>query len=92
MAQASESENNVTRDTTMTSNESAFDSEKIDEVQDIIREKNYSNTTSSSELCLSLNEKLKWFFSLKKPDFIDDPYENRDYYNYRATFGIHIAL
>ena len=93
MAKASESEKNAASDTKMPFNEAINDSEQNDEVKDILQEKNDTNASSSSpELSLSLNEQLQWFFSFENPDFIDDPYENKDYDNYRATFGIHIAL
>jgi hypothetical protein len=77
----------------MTFNESTNDSEQIDALKDIIHRKTDANKSSSSpDLYISLDEKLQWFFSFEKPDFIDDPYENKDYYNYRTTFGIHIVL
>lgn len=92
MAQASESGNDAESNTTMTFHEPSNDSEHINEVQDTIRERSDVNDSSSSELSLSLNEKLQWFFSIENPAFINDPYENKDYDNYRATFGIHIVL
>lgn len=73
--------------------ESVNDSEQINKVEPILQEEDNANTSpSSSELSLFLNEKLQWFFSVGQPDFIDDPYEIKDYDNYRATFGIHIVL
>ena len=73
--------------------ESVNDSEQKNEIETILQDENDANTSpSSSELSLSLNEKLHWFFSVEQPDFIDDPYEIKDYDNYRATFGIHIVL
>jgi len=91
-AQASESKNNVTTDTSMTFNESGNNSDKLNALKDIVHKKNNAITSSPPELSLSLNEKLQWFFSFDNPDFIDDPYESKDYDNYRATFGFHIAL
>jgi len=93
LAQASESKNKVTSDTSMTFNESGNNSDQLDALKDIVHKKNDAITSSPPpELSLSLNEKLHWFFSFENPDFIDDPYESKDYDNYRATFGIHIAL
>ena len=90
MAKASESKNNVTSDTSMTF-KSGNHSDKLDALN--VHKNNDAITSSPPpELSLSLNEKLQWFFSFENPDFIDDPYESKDYDNYRATFGIHIAL
>lgn len=91
MAKASESKNNVTSDTSMIFNESGNHSDQLDTLN--VHKNNDAITSSPRpELSLSLNEKLQWFFSFENPDFIDDPYESKDYDNYRATFGIHIAL
>ena len=93
VSQASESKNKVSSDTSMTFNESGNNSDQLDALKETVHKKNDDTTSSSSpELSLSLNEKLQWFFSFENPDFIDDPYENKDYDNYRATFGFHIAL
>lgn len=93
MAKASETENNAASDTKVPFNEAINGSAQNDEAKDILQEENDANTSSSSpELSLSLNEKLQWFFSVEKPDFINDPYENEDYDNYRATFGFQFPL
>jgi len=93
MAKASESGNVDTGNTSMTFNESGNTSDQLDALKDIVHKKNDAITSSPPpELSLSLNEKLQWFFSFENPDFIDDPYENKDYDNYRATFGIHFFL
>ncbi len=91
MAKASQSENVSTSNTTVAFNEAINDSGQKDEVN-IQETDDVNDSPSSSELSLSLNEKLQWFFSFDKPDFIDDPYENQDYDNYRATFGFQFAL
>lgn len=94
MADASESGNVDTGNTSIIFNEFGNNSDQIDALKDIVHKKNDASTLSSSppELSLSLNEQLQWFFSFENPDFINDPYENKDYDNYRATFGIHIVL
>jgi hypothetical protein len=93
MAKASESGNVDTGDTSMTFSESGNNSDQLDSLKDIAHKKNDANDSSSSpELSLSLNEQLQWFFSVEKPDFADAPYENKDYDNYRATFGFQFIL
>jgi len=92
-AKASQSENDATRNDPITVNEAINDSEHNDDAKDILQEENNANTSSSSPgLSLFLNDHLQWFFSVEKPDFINDPYENEDYDNYRATFGFQFPL
>jgi len=93
LAEASESGNVDTGNTSMTSHKAANNSDQLDVLDDIGHKKNDATTESSHpEVSLSLNEQLQWFFSFEQPDCIDDPYENKDYSNYRATFGIQFIL
>lgn len=90
IARAAEPENYVKNDTTMTIHESNNNSvQKSDILQEQI---DFITPPKTSEVCISLNDKLRWFFSLEKPDFIKDLYENQFDFNYRATIGFHIAL
>ena len=93
MAKASRSENDSTNNAPTAFNEAINDPEQNDEGKDIVQERDDAKASSPSpELSLSLNEQLQWFFSVERPDFADDPYENKDYDNYRATFGFQFAL
>ena len=93
MAKASQSEDNSTRSTSTVFNEATNTSDQNDEAKDIVQEKDDDiDSPSSPELSLSLNDHLQWFFSVERPDFAVDPYENKDYDNYRATFGFQFAL
>lgn len=93
MAKASQSENDATSNDPITVNEAINDSEHNDEGKDIVQERVDAKASSPSPgLFLFLNDHLQWFFSVEKPDFINDPYENEDYDNYRATFGFQFPL
>jgi hypothetical protein len=91
VAHAAKSEDNAPDNTITAFNETPDHSDQQAELKD--PSENNGNTPSSApELCISLSDKLKWFFSFETPDFIDDLYDNRDDFNYRAFVGFHIVL
>ena len=93
LAQATESDDDATGNTITTYNEAPTHSDQQDESKNVDDEKNGGDTSSSSsELSISLNDKLKWFFSFETPDYLNDLYDKRDDFNYRAFIGFHIAI
>jgi hypothetical protein len=92
LAQATETEDNATENAITTFNEEPIHTDQHDESRDAVEKSDGNISSSSPELCISLNDKLKWFFAFETPEYIDDLYDKRDDFNYRAFVGFHIAL
>jgi hypothetical protein len=93
LAQATESTDEATGNTITTFNDAPNYSDQQDESKDADDGRNDGNTSSSSsELCISLNDKLKWFLSFETPDYLNDLHDMKDDLNYRAFIGFHIAI
>ena len=91
-AHAAKSEDNVQDNTITAFNETSTPYDQQAELKDPAESNDGDTSSSSPELCISLSDKLKWFFSFETPDFIDDLYDKRDDFNYRAFVGFHIVL
>jgi hypothetical protein len=92
VAQATISEDDATGNTITTFNEAPNHTDQQDALKGSVEKSDGNAPSSSPELCIALNDKLKWFFAFETPDFIEDLYDERDDFNYRAFVGFHIAL